>query len=81
MNPTSPDVTSELVEDIPILMHVMCEQLELDQAVDAVMPRPGNRQGLSLGQMLVAWLTHTRSVSQGDHRMYRVQAWADRCPQ
>ena len=43
MNPTSPDVTSESVEDIPILTHVMCEQQELDQAMDAVMPRHGNR--------------------------------------
>ena len=75
-----PEVTSELVEDIPILMHVMREQLQLDQAVDAVLPRHGNRKGLSWGQMLVAWLTHTRSVSQGDHHMYHVQAWADRCP-
>jgi hypothetical protein len=77
MNPTSPEVTSALVEDIPIRMHVMCEQLELDQAVDAVVPRHGNRQGLSLGQTLVAWLTHI--LSQGDHHMYHVPAWADRC--
>lgn len=73
-----PEVTSELVEDIPILMHVMREQLQLDQAVDAVLPRHGNRKGLSWGQMLVAWLTHI--LSQGDHHMYHVQAWADRCP-
>jgi hypothetical protein len=74
MNPTSPEVTSELVEDNPILMHGMCEQLELDQAVDAVMPRHGKPQGLSLGQMLVAWLTHI--LSQGDHHMYPVRAYA-----
>ena len=74
----TPELTHELVEDIPILMHVMCEKLQLDQAVDAVVPRHGNRQGLSWGQMLVAWLTHI--LSQGDHHMYHVQAWADRCP-
>jgi hypothetical protein len=79
MNPTSPDVISESVEDIPILTHVVCEQQELDQAMDAVMPRHDNRQGLSLGQMLVAWLTHI--LNQGDHHMYHVQAWVDPCPQ
>jgi len=46
--------------------------------VDAVLPRHGNRKGLSWGQMLVAWLTHI--LSQGDHHMYHVQAWADCCP-
>lgn len=78
MTTPAPEVTNELVEDIPLLMHIMCEKLELDQAVDAVLPRHGNRQGLSWGQMLVAWLTHI--LSQGDHHMYHVQAWADRCP-
>jgi len=78
MTTPPPEVTSELVEDIPILMHVMREQLQLDQAVDAVFPRHGNRKGLSWGQMLVAWLTHI--LSQGDHHMYHVQAWADCCP-
>lgn len=75
---TAPELTHELVEDIPILMHFMCDQLELDNAIDAVMPRHGNRQGLSWGQMLVTWLTHI--LSQGDHHMHHVQAWADRCP-
>ncbi len=79
MTTPTPEVTSELVEDIPILMHVMREQLQLDQAVDAVLPGHGNRKGLSWGQMLVAWLAHI--LSQGDHHMYHVQAWADRCPQ
>jgi transposase len=78
MTTPPPAVTSELVEDIPILMHVMRDQLQLDQAVDAVLPRHGNRKGLSWGQMLVAWLTHI--LSQGDHHMHHVQAWADRCP-
>jgi hypothetical protein len=75
---TTPELTHELVEDIPILMHFMCDQLELDDAIDAVLPRHGNRQGLSWGQMLVTWLTHI--LSQGDHHMHHVPAWADRCP-
>ena len=74
----TPELTHELVEDIPILMHFMCTQLELDKAVDAVMPRHGNRQGLSWGQMVVTWLAHI--LSEGDHHMHHVQAWADKCP-
>jgi len=78
MTTPSLELTHELVEDIPILMHFMCTQLELDKAVDAVLPQHGNHQGLSWGQMLVTWLTHI--LSEGDHHMYHVQAWADRCP-
>lgn len=74
----TPELTHELVEDIPILMHFMCTQLELDKAVDAVLPRHGNRQGLSWGQMVVTWLAHI--LSEGDHHMQHVQAWADQCP-
>ncbi len=70
MNPASPEVTSELGEDISILILVMCAYKELDQAVDAVVPRHGNLHGLSLGQMLIAWLTHIHS--QGDHPMCRL---------
>ena len=74
----TPELTHELVEDIPILMHFMCIQLELDKAVDAVVPRHGNRQGLGWGQMVVTWLAHI--LSEGDHYMHHVQAWANQCP-
>ena len=74
----TPELTHELVEDIPILMHFMCTQLGLDKAVDAVVPRHGNRQGLSWGQMVVTWLGHI--LSEGDHHMHHVQAWANQCP-
>ena len=50
----TPELTHELVEDIPILMYFMCTQLELDKAVDAVVPRHGNRQGLSWSQMVIS---------------------------
>ena len=75
---STPELTHELVDDIPILMHFMCDQLELDKAVDAVLPRHGNRQGFSWGQMIVTWLAHI--LSEGDHHMYHVQAWANQCP-
>lgn len=73
---TTPEVTHELADDIPILLHFMCTVLELDKAVDAVCPRHGNWLGLSLGQMLVVWLAHI--LSEGDHRMSHVQAWANK---
>src|SRR5205823_11142310 len=39
-------------------------------------PTHGNREGLSLGVVTTIWLTHI--LSQADHRMNRVQPWAER---
>ena len=76
--PTTPELTHELVNDVPLLMHVLRDQLALDSSLDALWPRHGNWQGLSPGQVLVTWLAHI--VSEGDHRMNQVQDWANTLP-
>lgn len=75
---TTPELTHELVNDVPLLMHTLRDRLALDQSLDAIWPRHGNWQGLSPGQVLVTWLTHI--LSEGDHRMNQVQDWANRLP-
>jgi hypothetical protein len=76
--PTTPQITHELVNDLPVLMHLLRDELRLDHWLDTAWPRHGNWQGLSLGQVLVTWLTHI--VSERNHFMSHVQDWANSVP-
>lgn len=68
-------ITTERVDDIPLLLAQM-QRMGLARLLDAHFPTHGNRQGLSLGVVTTIWLTHI--LSQADHRMNRVQPWAER---
>lgn len=74
----APQITHERVDDIPLLMHVMTDRLELHTLLDQIRPRHGNWQGLSLGQVMVTWLTHI--LSECTHTMSPVREWANRLP-
>ena len=68
-----PRVTSERVDDIPLILHWLSE-MEVAEALDLVLPEPhGNRKGLSYGQLSVLLLTYI--VSQSDHRLCAVEPW------
>ena len=67
-------ITTERVDDIPLLLAHM-QRMGLARLLDAYFPTHGNRQGLSLGMVTIIWLTHV--LSQADHRMNRVQPWAE----
>ena len=73
--PATPELSHELVNVVPILMHVLREVWELDRSLHQLKPRHGNWQGLSLGQVMVTWLAHI--LSEGDHFMSHVQDWAN----
>src|SRR5207237_2592821 len=68
-------ITTERVDDIPLLLAHM-QRMGLARLLDEHFPPHGNRQGLSLGVVTTIWLTHI--LSQADHRMNRVQPWAER---
>src|SRR5216684_3761925 len=68
-------IRTERVDDIPLLLAQM-ERMGIASLLDAHFPTHGNRQGLSLGLVASIWLTHV--LSQADHRMNRVQPWAER---
>jgi transposase len=68
-------ITTERVDDLPLLLAQM-ERMGIAQLLDAHFPTNGNREGLSLGKVTTIWLTHV--LSQADHRMNRVQPWAER---
>lgn len=76
---TESQVTHERVDDIPLLLHVLRERLQLDQILDEQLPRHGNWQGLSFGGVTVTWLAHI--LSECDHFMSHVQDWANARPE
>lgn len=76
---TKPHVTHERVDDIPLLMHVLRERLQLDRLLDGQIARHGNWQGLSFGGVTVTWLTHI--LSECNHFMSHVQDWANARPE
>jgi transposase len=67
-------ITTERVDDIPLLLAHM-QRMGLAALLDTHFPTHGNWQGLSLGGVTTLWLAHV--LSQGDHRMNHVQAWAE----
>ena len=73
MNET-PSFLTERVDDIPLLLQQM-QHLGLAQLIDAHLIPHGNRQGLSYGQLACVWLAHI--LSQADHCLSHVRAWAN----
>jgi transposase len=68
-------IRTERVDDIPLLLAQM-QRMGLANLLDTHFLTHGNREGLSLGKVTTIWLIHL--LSQADHRMNRVQPWAER---
>src|SRR3979409_2642273 len=65
-------ITHERVDDLPaILAHL--KKMRVAELLYNHFPPNGNWQGLSLGETTVVWLTFI--LSEGDHRLYRVEPW------
>ena len=64
--------THERVDDIPaIIAHL--KKMRVAELLDQYFPTNGNWQGVSLGWTTVVWLAFM--LSEGDHRLYRVEPW------
>ena len=50
-------VHTELINDIPLLVHQQ-KRMGIAEIVDDIVARHGNRIGLSLGWMIVGWLSY-----------------------
>ncbi|MTW21926.1 hypothetical protein GJ668_12585 [Allochromatium palmeri] len=71
---TAPTVTRiERVDDIPLLL-AQLSKMGVASLLDEHCPMHGNWQGLGLGEVVVVWLAYI--LSEGDHRLNRVQGWA-----
>jgi len=66
-------VTIERVDDLPVLLTTM-KQMGLPELVDEHFKPHGNWQGLSPGEVMSGWLAYI--LSEGDHRLNQVEAWA-----
>jgi transposase len=66
------EVQSERVDDIPLLIK---QQREMGTAevIDTIIQPHWRRQGLSVGETVVAWLAFI--LSEADHRMSYVESW------
>lgn len=71
----SPEMSHEQVNDVPVIMHTVTSVLGLDGLLDDLVPRHGNRTGLSIGKTMAGWLTHI--LSECNHFMSPVQDWAN----
>jgi transposase len=69
---TEPIITSERVDDFPLLLAVML-QLGLPDILDHHLKRHGLQQGLSWGWIASIWLAHL--LTESNHRKQPVQAW------
>ena len=69
---TEPIITSERIDDFPLLLAVML-QLGLPDIFDQHIKRHGLHQGLSWGWIASIWLAHL--LSESNHRKQPVQAW------
>ena len=68
-------VINERVDDIPLLLAHL-ERMGVQPLLDEYFPTHGNWAGLSLGWVAGIWLSHI--LSEADHRLNHVQAWAAR---
>src|SRR5215471_18892021 len=69
---TTITATHERVDDIPaIIVHL--KNMRVAELLDTHFQPNGNWQGLSLGGTTVVWLAFI--LSEGDHRLYRVEPW------
>jgi transposase len=62
----------ERVDDIPVLI-AQLKNMRVAELLDNHFPTNGNWTGMSLGWVTVVWLTFI--LSEGDHRLYRVEPW------
>jgi transposase len=66
-------INTERIDDIPLLL-AQLDRMQVGPMVDEYFPAHGNWQGLSLGTVVTVWLTFI--LSEANHRLSHVQAWA-----
>jgi len=63
----------ERVDDIPLLISLQ-KKIGIGEVIDDVIPRHWFQDGLSIGELVVGWITYI--LSQGDHRKVAVREWS-----
>src|SRR3989304_2002500 len=65
-------ITSEQINDVPLLLGIMAD-MGMAELIDAVVKPHGAWQGLSIGTLVMIWLSYM--LTEQDHRMVRVREW------
>ena len=65
----------ERIDDIPLLIGLM-QQLHMPEIIDKHIGNHGHHQGLSNGWLATVWIAFI--LSEGDHRKYSVNDWAEK---
>ena len=60
------NIETERVDDIPLLLAHM-QRMNLAELLDKHIPSHGNRKGLSLGNVMMVWLSHILGVSESSN--------------
>jgi transposase len=71
-------VQTERIDDVPLLIRQQ-QAMGIAEIIDSVVPRHGNREGLSIGWTVVGWLAFI--LSESDHRLSFVEEWAGKLGQ
>jgi len=74
MNTPQVEITSEQINDIPLLLGIM-EDMGIRQHMDSQIERHGGWEGISLGTIVEIWLSYL--LTERDHRLVAVRAWAE----
>lgn len=72
------EIRSERVDDIPLLVGQQ-QKMGLAEIIDGIINPHWRRQGLSVGQTIVTWLTFI--LSESDHRLSYVEPWVAKHPE
>jgi transposase len=72
------EIQSERVDDIPLLVKQQ-QKMGLAEIIDEIITPHWRRQGLSVGQTIVAWLAFI--LSEADHRLSYVEPWVAQHPE
>src|SRR4029453_9346399 len=67
-------INTERIDDIPVLI-AQLDRMQVAAMLDEHFPTHGNWQGLVLGTGATVWLTFI--LSEANHRLSHVQAWAE----
>ena len=70
----APEVQSERIDDIPLLLHILVK-MGVAEHIDKAYTPHKNWRGLSVGWVTTVWLTYI--LSQCDHRMNHVRDWVN----
>ncbi|HVO69187.1 MAG TPA: hypothetical protein VMT24_04025 [Aggregatilineaceae bacterium] len=74
MNTPQVEITSEQINDIPLLLGIR-EDMGIRQHIDSQVEQPGNWEGISSGTIVEIWLCD--SLTERDHRRVAGREWAE----